>query len=150
MTPETGARIVAAARGWIGTAYVHQGAARGAGADCLGLIRGVWREVRGTEPEAPPAYSADWGEVGGGELLWQAAARHLLPRGAEDPPVAGEVLLFRMRDGAVAKHLGILSGVGRSAAFIHAYDRHGVVESPLSAPWAARIVARFGWPELRG
>ena len=34
-------RIVMAARGWIGTPYVHQASCRGAGADCLGLIRGV-------------------------------------------------------------------------------------------------------------
>ena len=67
---------------------------------------------------------------------------------APDAPEApGEVLLFRMRDGAVAKHLGIRAEVGEGASFIHAYDRHGVVESPLSAPWRARIAARFRWPE---
>lgn len=140
-----GARAVGIARGWIGTPYVHQGSARGAGTDCLGLIRGVWRELYGTEPELPPPYTADWGEIGGaaeGPLL-AAATRNLVAAGEEGGP--GQVLLFRMRGGAVAKHLGILSETGDS--FIHAYDRHGVVESPLSAPWRARIVARFRWPE---
>ncbi|RDD95564.1 peptidase, partial [Paracoccus pantotrophus] len=28
--------VVQAARGWIGTPYVHQGSAKGAGTDCLG------------------------------------------------------------------------------------------------------------------
>ncbi|MGB3409057.1 MAG: peptidase, partial [Jannaschia sp.] len=28
-----------------------------------------------------------------------------------------------------------------------AYSGHGVVESPLSAPWRRRIVARFEFPE---
>lgn len=31
----------------------------------------------------------------------------------------------------------------KQASFVHAYDRHGVVESPLSAPWRARIAGRF-------
>ena len=51
----SGAQIVAAARAWIGTPYVHQGSALGAGCDCLGLLRGIWREVKGTEPETIPA-----------------------------------------------------------------------------------------------
>ncbi|HMM10451.1 MAG TPA: peptidase, partial [Paracoccus solventivorans] len=55
-----GLRAVEIARGWIGTPYVHQGSVKGAGADCLGLIRGVWRELYGTEPEAPPPYTPDW------------------------------------------------------------------------------------------
>lgn len=54
MTP-----VVIAARRWIGTPYVHQAALRGAGADCLGLVRGVWREVLGEEPEPVPPYTPD-------------------------------------------------------------------------------------------
>ena len=140
-------QAVEAARAWIGTPYVHQGSARGAGTDCLGLVRGVWRMIHGHEPEAVPAYTPDWGETGGTELLWSAALRTLRPVPAEAPEAAGEVLLFRMRAGAVAKHLGIRAGLNEAASFVHAYDRHGVVESPLSAPWRARIVARFAWPD---
>lgn len=141
-----GGRIVAAARGWIGTPYRHQAACRGAGCDCLGLVRGVWREVRGSEPETPPAYSMDWSEPARQELLWQAAARHLVARSltAEAP---GDVILFRMRAGSVAKHLGIVSVTGAGASFIHAYSGHGVVECALSAPWRRRIVARFAFSE---
>lgn len=142
-----GAQAAQAARAWIGTPYVHQGSAAGAGADCLGLVRGVWRTLYGTEPEAAPPYTADWGETGGGEPLMAAALRNLVAVAPDAPETPGEVLLFRMRDGAVAKHLGIRTGVGAAASFVHAYDRHGVVESPLSAPWRARIVARFRWPE---
>lgn len=140
------AAIVASARGWIGTPYRHQASLRGAGTDCLGLLRGVWREVLGAEPERPPAYSMDWSEPARIEALWQAAARHLQPKPltAEAP---GDVLLFRMRDGAIAKHLGIGAQTGASASFIHAYSGHAVVESPLSAPWRRRIVARFTFPE---
>ena len=135
------AAIVAAARRWIGTPYKHQASVAGAGCDCLGLVRGIWREVHGAEPQPVPAYGADWSETTGDEALWVALARHMTP--VAGPLTAGQVLLFRMRTGCVAKHLGILSEGGANPRFIHAYSGHGVVESPLSPPWARRIVARF-------
>jgi len=141
-----GHRAVAAARRWIGTPYRHQASCRGAGADCLGLVRGVWREVLGREPEAVPAYSFDWSETGTQEVLWQAARRHFRPIRPNEV-AAGDLLLFRMRDGAVAKHLGLQAETGPQSSFIHAYSGHAVVESPLSQPWRRRIVARFAFPE---
>ena len=72
----TRTHIVAAARGWIGTPYRHQASLKGIGTDCLGLVRGVWREVLGEEPERPPAYGAGWLECRG-ELLAEAARRHM-------------------------------------------------------------------------
>jgi NlpC/P60 family putative phage cell wall peptidase len=138
--------VVRAARGWIGTPYRHQAAVRGAGADCLGLVRGVWRELCGTEPAPVPAYTMDWSEPQGEERLWAAARLHLVE--AERGPAPGDVLLFRMRAGSVAKHLGILAEAGPAASFVHAYAGRGVVESPLSAPWARRVVARFGFPAI--
>lgn len=141
-----GERIVGLARRWIGTPYLHQCATRGAGTDCLGLLRGIWREVLGAEPEAVPAYTMDWAEPSGREVLLAAADRWLKRKRLEEA-AAGDVLLFRMREGAIAKHLGIAAETGRGPTFIHAYTGHGVVESPLSAPWARRIVARFCFPE---
>ncbi len=138
--------VVQAARGWIGTPYVHQASRRGAGCDCLGLLRGVWREVRGAEPEAVPAYTMDWGEPQGHETLFRAAFRHLKLKPLTHE-AAGDVILFRMRDGAVAKHVGIASDIGSQPRFIHSYQGHGVVESPLSAPWRRRIAARFDFGE---
>jgi len=143
---DQGARIVAAARGWIGTPYVHQASCRGAGADCLGLVRGVWREVCGAVPVAVPAYTPDWAEARGAELLLEGAAAALSPvaKGAACP---GDVLVFRMRARAVAKHLGLLCEVGDAPTFIHAYSGRAVFESPLTAPWARRIAAVFRFPE---
>jgi NlpC/P60 family putative phage cell wall peptidase len=137
--------VVAEARAWIGTPYVHQASRRGAGADCLGLLRGVWRAVVGPEPVAVPPYTRDWGEAAGEEILLAAALTHLRlrPAGVEE---AGDVLLFRMRDGAIAKHVGIAAEVGARPTFVHAYTGHGVIESPLSAPWRRRVVARFAFP----
>ncbi len=141
-----GDEAVAAARGWIGTPYRHQASLRGAGADCLGLLRGVWRELYGAEPVEVPAYTPDWAEPGGDEVLWQAARRWLVERPREAVACPGDVLLFRMRAGGIAKHLGLAGAVGGHPTFIHAYSGHRVVESPLTAPWARRIVARFAFP----
>ncbi|NOX39892.1 MAG: peptidase [Alphaproteobacteria bacterium] len=144
----SGEEALAVAREWIGTPYLHQASAKGAGADCLGLLRGVWREILGAEPEALPAYTPDWSEPAGVEELWQGAMRHLVakPLGAA---ARGDILLFRMHPRAVAKHLGIAGRIGGNASFIHAYAHSGVVESPLSAPWARRVVARFEFPQRR-
>lgn len=143
---EQAQQIVAAARGWIGTPYRHQASCKGAGSDCLGLMRGVWREVLGEEPQEIPAYSMDWSEPSRVEALWQGAERHLVAKKLDDEAV-GDVLLFRMREGAMAKHLGLAGQAGPMATFIHAYSGHAVMESPLSAPWKRRIVARFRFPE---
>ena len=86
-----------------------------------------------------PPYTPDWSEPQGEERLWSAAIGLLTP-GQGQP---GDLLLFRMREGSVAKHLGIFSRLGDAPAFIHSMSGHGVLESPLSAPWAARVVARF-------
>lgn len=88
-----------------------------------------------------PPYTPDWAEPQGEESLWRAAERYLVEKPLESL-AAGDVVLFRMRDGAVAKHLGILTG---PESFIHAYSGHGVVENALTPPWHRRIVASFGF-----
>ncbi|MDX1742974.1 MAG: peptidase [Ruegeria sp.] len=133
------------ARSWLGTPYVHQASVKGAGTDCLGLLRGVWRALLGHEPEAVPTYSMDWSEPQGEERMWAAARRHLIEKKA-DNVMTGDVLLFRMRDGRVAKHVGIVSETGSVPHFIHAYSGYGVVESTLSNPWRRRVVASFEFP----
>jgi len=142
----TGHEIVERARLWIGTPYVHQQAARGAGCDCLGLLRGLWCDLGHVLPEPIPPYTMDWSETAREERLWEAAKRHLRPK--TGPEMPGDVLLFRMVPGAVAKHLGIQATVGPVPTFIHAYCDHGVVENALSRPWARRVVARFTFPQL--
>lgn len=137
--------IIARARGWIGTPYRHQAACKGAGCDCLGLVRGVLGELGFALPGVP-AYSQDWSEPEGDERLWYAARALLATKSCADA-APGDVLLFRMRSGAVAKHLGLQSETGATPRFIHAMSGHGVVESRLTDPWARRIVARFALPE---
>lgn len=144
---ETGAGVVDIARGWIGTPYCHQASLRGVGCDCLGLLRGVWRELHGAEPESCPAYSPSWSEYLGGEVLWDAASRHLAPVEAVSAR-PGDVLLFRMARGGPAKHLGILSSGSVAAGWmIHACSGHAVFEAALTQSWRRRLVACFRIPE---
>lgn len=134
--------ILREARDWIGTPYRHQASCKGAGADCLGLVRGVWRACLGEEPEPLPPYSRDWAEADGAETLLLAARRHMreVPVKAAGP---GDVLLFRWRAGAPVKHAGILC---TADSFIHAYEGLAVSQSPLAGAWRRRIVACFLFP----
>ncbi|GAA0784129.1 peptidase P60 [Roseibium denhamense] len=146
-TASVRARAVIAARAWIGTPYRHQASCLGAGTDCLGLVRGVWRALYGAEPEEIPPYSPDWAETGGGETLLAAGRRWLVETPlAEARP--GDVLVFRWRDNSAAKHTGLLSApLGQSPHLIHAYERAGVIECPLVPAWQRRIAAVFSFPE---
>ena len=136
--------IVTEARRWIGTPYCHQASLKGAGCDCLGLVRGVWRAVIGREPELPPPYTPDWAEVLGEETLLAAARRHLVER-APGAARAGDVLIFRMGMGVPAKHCGVMSAPD---ALIHAYWGRAVTETRLSPWWSRRVVAAFAFPGL--
>lgn len=135
-------RVIAAARAWLGTPYHDQASLRGVGCDCLGLARGVWRELIGVEPEAVPPYSRDWGEVRPDEILATSAGRWMIPVPVQEAG-PGAMVLFRMQRGAIAKHCGILSG---PATFLHAYDRLGVVEEALTTAWRRRIAFAFVYP----
>jgi NlpC/P60 family putative phage cell wall peptidase len=65
------------------------------------------------------------------------------------PPDAGPgaLLLFRMMPRAIAKHVGILTETQR---LVHAYERLGVVEEPLTPAWRRRIAFAFLFPWMKG
>ena len=142
----TGARALSLARTWIGTPYRHQGSAKGIGCDCLGLIRGVWRDLYGGEPEVPGPYGLDWAVTDGREHLLEAAMRHFGPPLPPQERRPGDVLLFRWRAQLPASHAGIDAGEG---AFIHAYEQLAVTLSPLVPGWQRRIAAVFRFPDVK-
>jgi NlpC/P60 family putative phage cell wall peptidase len=142
-------RVVAEALTWLGTPYRHQASLKGAGCDCLGLVRGVWRTIYGAEPELAPAYTPDWAEARGEETLADAASRHMMAI-AIDAAEAGDVLLFRWRANLPAKHAAIVvSGSLSDAAprFIHAHQGAAVAMATLSPWWRRRIAFAFRFPE---
>ena len=143
MTP-TREQIVAEARAWIGTPYRHQASLKGVGCDCLGLVRGVWRALLGSEPERAPPYSPDWAEALQRETLAQAAARHLTSVATEEI-LPGDVLLFRWRAHLPAKHMAIVSSPD---TMIHAHDGAAVTEVALAPWWRRRLAYAFRFPGL--
>jgi NlpC/P60 family putative phage cell wall peptidase len=140
----TRARVVAEARTWIGTPYHHQASLRGIGTDCIGLVLAVCRTFDIGHDGVLPAYSRDWAEATGTETLLAAAHRHLV---SVSPSAAlpGDVLIFRYRAHAVAKHAGFLA---TSSTFIHALENAPVSEVALSGWWKRRIVGVFRIPGI--
>jgi NlpC/P60 family putative phage cell wall peptidase len=145
--------IVTAARGWLGTPYVHQASAKGQGTDCLGLLRGLFRELLGAEPELPPPYTPDWNERRPTEEpLLSAARRHLA---AVETPLClanavlrpGQVAVFRVVATGPAKHCGV---VADPSHFIHAYAGRAVIESALTRFWRERLAGVFEFPGVEG
>ncbi len=144
MSEDIRERVLRIAGSWIGTPYRHQGSAKGIGCDCLGLIRGIWRELYGIEPELPRPYAPDWAERSGEDRLMAAAIRHFGSPLAADHAAPGDLVLFRWRPDCAAKHAGILCGANH---FIHAYEQAAVVRSALVPSWRRRIAGIFRFPE---
>lgn len=146
-------KVVELAKEWIGTPYHHQESVRGAGTDCLGLMRGLWRELYGTEPEMPPPYTQTWGDYSGEETMLQAAERNLeivamaqnrrfIPRPQTVHWEPGALLFFRRLPGSVAKHCAVLSGPEK---MIHAYSGVGVRETSVGI-WDKHVAGIFRFP----
>ena len=154
MTPQQ-TQILTAAKDWIGTPYLHQASVKHHGCDCLGFIRGLWRDTIGLQPlkrdpnpRLPTRPIGRNGGYGARELLWNAALRHLTPIKPINPNHTGDIILLRMMQSASAKHLAVLADAnGGFQTIIHAYSGVGVVETPLTPSWQRRIVAQFRFPE---
>lgn len=139
------AEVVAEARSWVGTPWVHQHRAKGHAVDCAGLIIGVARAL-GLVP-------ADF-DVGGygtapdGRLLAMCQA-HMRPvtRDAMQP---GDVVVVAVKSDP--QHMGILAPYpGGRLAMIHATSTgaRGVVESRLVFTPVLQFRAAFALPGVR-
>jgi NlpC/P60 family putative phage cell wall peptidase len=132
------ADLVAAARGFLGTPFHHQGRQKGMGLDCIGLVVVALRAngilVRDR---------MDYGRRPDGVSLIAALQEHGAARVATRQ--AGDVLLFRFD--RQPQHVALATGEGR---MIHAYAPVGrVVETEIGASWQRRLVGiyRFSFCE---
>ncbi|MEM0899602.1 MAG: NlpC/P60 family protein [Pseudomonadota bacterium] len=130
------------ARRWIGTPYRHQASKLGVGCDCLGLVRGIWRELYGADPAEGLAYSKDWSLTQGKENLLVNARVQCIEITIEDA-MPGDLLIFRWTANAVCRHLAIKA---TETTIIHAFERHAVMENSLVPSWRRRIAAAFKFP----
>lgn len=142
----TADRAVAIARTWLGTPYRHNASVRGSGSDCLGLLRGVWKELYDQEPEVPPPYKPDWYDTRMDDLLLRKATQYLLPLRHPSYCQPGDVLVFRMKPGMAAKHCAIVTGINPDT-MVHALSGKDVEEVPINHVYWKRCVAAFRFPE---
>ncbi len=75
-------------------------------------------------------------------MLADGARRMMLEIGPSNVG-PGALILFRMMPRAIAKHVGILTGPD---TFLHAYERLGVIEEPVTTAWRRRIAFAFLLP----
>lgn len=137
-------RITTLARCWLGTPYHHQASLKGLGCDCIGLVRGVYKELYNYDPPVPN-YSWDWGDVNNNEGILKAAFEYLNPIDLKDYD-EGDVVVLRWKYYTVAKHAMILTSTNTA---IHAYNKSPVSEIHLSDWWKARIVSAFKFPGVQ-
>jgi len=131
-----GSLIVQAARKYLGTPFVHQGRAPGAGMDCIGLLVLTARDVS-IPIEDHAGYTRRPDPVVFIEHLKKNLRR--IPRASAR---IGDVLVFWIQKPSKPQHLAIKTDVG----MIHTYAGAGkraalnhVVESSLDRMWAHRL-----------
>lgn len=137
------ADVLAQAVRWIGTPYCHQASKIGVGADCLGLIVGIWNTLADQPLNLARRDQRSWARHADGEPLLDGLAEHLTEK-SPDQAMPGDVLALRWRHTWPASHLAILMDDG---TIIHAYEGGRVVRSHL-APWTRHIAACFAFPHI--
>lgn len=140
----TGLDVVELARDWMGTPYKHQACLKHVGCDCIGLIRGIWKELYGVDAVKPPSYTPRWAEINptGQEPMLSAAEQHLDSVFGPNMFSPGNVLLIRVRRRSAVKHCGI---IGPNKTLIHAYDSHNVIEEPIRESWFRADLYAFSY-----
>ena len=151
-------RIVAEARSWVDTPYIHQACAKGVGVDCAMLIRAVGEtcKVVSVDPATWQRF-ANYSRTPNPSRMGEALKTFMVEiQAGEAGP--GDVMWLEWRE-ALAMHLAILASRGKRLMMIHAYARAGVsintgqaegrvVEHGFTAEWPGRVVSWWRYPGL--
>ena len=136
--------IVKEAREWIGTKWQHQGAVKGVGCDCAGLVRGVYKKLTGRGVDIPLNYPATWHLFKEESRMYDTLSLHAGEEILLENVQAGDIVTFSFRDRFPDHHVGIATGEG---TFVHAYmDVKHVVETRLDKTWQGRLRHAFRFP----
>lgn len=135
---------MAEARRWIGTPYHHQAATRGAGCDCVGLIRGVGLALQLWDDTEWPRFAA-YSRTPNPRVMGEGMRLFLAPA---DAPQAGDIVWLQWRAG-LPMHLAFLAEYNGRQTLIHALDSHGAVtEHGFTAEWQARAASYWRFPNV--
>lgn len=122
--------FIAAARGWIGVRWLHQGRTLG-GIDCVGLVLVSLSEIGIIIPDMQGYRRSPNPEQFLGHIR-----EHSLPA---NQPLPGTVGIFR--DGTQPCHVGIFAEMHGQPSLIHAYAGTGIVmEEPFIHDWPSKLV----------
>lgn len=138
------ADLIAEARTWLGTPWIHQASLKGVGSDCIGLVLGV--AMACGVPNAA-AFKADprfqgYGRQPDPRMLLKACAEYFDP---VDPAQAqvGDVLLIRYAEEPM--HFALVTSLD-PPYMIHALGSLGrVAEHGLDAVWRSRVMRAFAY-----
>ena len=122
----TRAQVVAEARTWIDTPWIHQHRAKGVGVDCIGLIICVARDLG---ISAPDTDYTGYGRRPDGALL-SLCDQHMV-RISRDAMQPGDVLVLAVENDP--QHMGIIGDYRHGGlSLIHAASKAGrVIETRL-------------------
>lgn len=138
--------IIIEAKKWLGTKWQHQASLKQVACDCVGLVRGVYRELTGIDVDIAIDYPATWHLFKKEERLYAEAKRHMVEI-RKDEVRPGDVLVFGFYDHP-ASHVGILTSPD---TFIHSYQDIGqVIETRLDDAWKKRLRFAFSYPGVLG
>lgn len=143
--------IVAEARTWCGTPFMHQQSLNGVGVDCVGLILGVGRElgilqISPAEWEPFAAYTRQPNPA-----RMRKAMRRFLDESAHDrlnlPPI-GSIGWFGWR-ADLPMHLAITAEFDGRATMIHAFEHQKFcVENSIDQLWRDRVDSWWQFPGM--
>lgn len=153
MAAVTRAAVVAEARRWLRTPFLHQADRRGVGCDCAGLLRGVCielgvfpRDYRALPSAAP---FLGYARVPDGRSMEQACIAFMTPIAARSDMQPGDAMLIRW--GRNPQHMGIVGDyVHGGLSLIHAFStsdgKGSVIEHRLDESMLRRFVAAYRLP----
>lgn len=131
-------KILAAARGWLGTKFHHQGRKKNVGVDCIGLIVGVAQEL-GLHEHITTNDRLNYARQPDESELQNALVENL----REVDLQVGAIALFSI-DGR-AQHVGIITDYA-GCGLIHAYiQAKKVVEHSLDDEWKKRLISCYSF-----
>ena len=145
------ADIVACARTYVDTPFVHQGRMKGKGIDCVGLVICVAAELGLQDKLGKVASIEDlpqqYSHMPQGNLTHDTMGQHLHRKGM-DAMKPGDVVTCRFR--GATSHAAILGSNEDGLTLIHAYsgEAERCVEHPLDEVWKRRIAGVFEFPEV--
>lgn len=139
MINEIRQKIIAEARTYLGTPFVHQGRLKGKGIDCIGLIVNVGKSLGLLDHD-----NTSYGRYPDGKTLMSELRKYLIEKDIEQL-TAGDIAVYWFKNPQMPTHVGIVSDYG----LIHTYADIGkVVEHRLTKAWQKRLYAVFSFPEI--